>query len=180
MSAQRRIALLVLFFASASLLSQDRPPQNVSFKATLTPAAEPGERLRLTGTLFDHEGKRPAANVILYAYHTDATGVYSKPVDDSRNPRLRGFVKTDSEGRFELDTIKPASYPGGGNPAHIHVVLTDNGRELGHDECWFEGDRYLTNQQKQREQAAGRFSRIVRLEKSPDGVWRGHWNLRLR
>ena len=106
--------------------------------------------------------------------------MYSKPVDDSRNPRLKGWVKTDAQGRFELDTIKPGSYPGGGNPAHIHVVIKDKGRDAGHNECWFEGDRYLSDGRKQREQAAGKFSRIVRLTKGADGVWRGEWNLRSR
>jgi protocatechuate 3,4-dioxygenase, beta subunit len=179
MSIQRRWVLVPLLFASL-LLAQERPPQNVSSKGTLAASSDPGERLRLAGTVYDAEGKNPMPGVVLFAYQTDASGVYSKPVDDSRNPRLRGWVKTDSSGRFELDTIKPGSYPGGGNPAHIHVVFMQGERQDGADECWFEGDRYLTGNQKEREAAAGKFSRIVRLSKDKDGIWRGEWNLRRR
>lgn len=168
------VLLLVVVFA------QDRPPQNLTNKAVIAAKDEPGERLVLKGTLYGADGSTPLPNVSIYAYQTDATGVYSRPVDDSRNPRLKAWARTDAQGRFEFDTIKPGSYPGGGNPAHIHVVLFQGERQLGSDECWFEGDRYLTAHMKQREEAAGKFSRILRVSKDASGVWRGEWNLQLR
>ena len=92
-------------------------------KAVIAAKDEPGERLVLKGTLYGADGSTPLPNVSIYAYQTDATGVYSRPVDDSRNPRLKAWARTDAQGRFEFDTIKTGSYPGGGNPAHIHVVM---------------------------------------------------------
>ncbi len=173
-------AVLFPILVAVLACGQDQPPANLSSKTTIAQKTEPGQRLVLTTTVYDRDGKTPLPNITVYAYHTDATGVYAKPVNDSRRPRLRGWVKTDTQGRFELDTIKPEAYPEGGNPAHIHVVLTAKGVEVAHDECWFEGDRFLSESLKQREQAAGKFSRIVRLTKGADGVWRGEWNLRVR
>ncbi|HUR36723.1 MAG TPA: hypothetical protein VM009_02825 [Terriglobales bacterium] len=136
--------------------AQEAPRQVIASRVTIAPASEPGDRLKLTATLYDRDGK-PLPNHVLFAYHTDIDGIYAKPVNDSRKPRLRAWVKTDAQGRFELDTIKPGSYPEGGNPAHIHVVFMENGREAGADECWFEGDRFLSENHKQREAAAGGF-----------------------
>lgn len=175
-----RLLLVPVFLLLAGLSAQDRPPQNLTNKAVIATPAEPGERLILKGVLYAADGSTPLSNVSVYAYQTDATGMYSRPVDDSRNPRLKAWAKTDARGRFEVDTIKPGSYPGGGNPAHIHVVLFEGERQVGVDECWFEGDRYLTGGMKQREEAAGKFSRILRVSKDANGVWRGEWNLRLR
>lgn len=176
-----RLRLLVPVFLLLLVLSaQERPPQNLTHKAVIAAKDEPGERLVLKGTLYGPDGSTPLPNITLYAYQTDATGVYSRPVDDSRNPRLKAWAKTDAQGRFEFDTIRPGSYPGGGNPAHIHVVLSEGERQVGVDECWFEGDRYLTASMKQREEGSGKFSRILRVSKDGSGTWRGEWNLRLR
>lgn len=94
--------------------------------ARLSPDAEPGERLVVTGRAYHPDG-RPAAGVSLYVYQTDKDGIYSKPVNDSRTPRLKAFLRTDSEGRYEYRTIKPGSYPGTRNPAHIHYHVNAPG-----------------------------------------------------
>lgn len=177
---KRLLLALVLSTASLGCMAQDQTPSgNISSQATIASSSEPGERLKLTVFVYDGEGK-PLANQTLFAYHTDATGVYSKPVDDSRNPRLKGWVKTDKDGKFVLDTIKPGSYPGGGNPAHVHVYFFDGESRKEADECWFEGDRYLTDDLKRREGGRGKFTRIVKLAKGADGAWRGQWHLQRR
>lgn len=72
-----RTALLCsLLFVPAA--AQGRPPGDISPKAVIAPKSEPGERLVLTATVYGREGKAPLPNVTLFAYHTDATGVYSK------------------------------------------------------------------------------------------------------
>ena len=34
-----------------------------------------GEKLKITGTIYQADGKTPAADVILYIYHTNADGI---------------------------------------------------------------------------------------------------------
>ena len=62
--------------------------------AVLAGAAEPGVRLVVRGRLFAPDGESPAAGAIVYAYQTDAKGVYAP--EQSAPPRLRAFMKTDA------------------------------------------------------------------------------------
>src|ERR1044071_7982142 len=50
---------------------------------------EPGTRIELSGTIVDLNGK-PVSGVKMFLYHTDATGYYSRPVNDPRKARLNG------------------------------------------------------------------------------------------
>jgi protocatechuate 3,4-dioxygenase, beta subunit len=50
------------------------------------------------------------------------------------SPRLRGWAKTDNNGRFEFSTIKPPPYPNRYVRAHIHVHV----RAAGYPRQWFE------------------------------------------
>jgi protocatechuate 3,4-dioxygenase beta subunit len=96
--------------------------------ARIAPEGEPGEPLVVRGTVYDEAGE-PAPGIVIYAYHTDTTGVY--PPDERyegwarRHGRLRGWVRTDSTGRYRFDTIRPASYPSGTNPQHVHMHIIE-------------------------------------------------------
>ena len=102
-------------------------------------AAEPGERLVLTGKVFGLDGK-PRAGVQLEVWHTDASGLYRR--DNGDGPaRLRGIVRTDAAGSYVIETIKPGLYPGAKRGAHIHfkidgeptqTVFVDGGQPLLH------------------------------------------------
>src|SRR5687767_5734629 len=83
---------------------------------------EPGPRIRVSGTVLAPDGK-PARNVRLFLYHTDAAGYYSRPRNNPRESRIRGSVHTDAQGRYEFNTIMPARYAEVRDqpPAHIHV-----------------------------------------------------------
>src|SRR5262245_51909385 len=94
------------------------PCATASPAAVIASASEPGPRLLVRGRLFAPDGERPAAGALVYASQTDATGVYNP--DRNAPPRLRGYMKTDADGRFEYETIRPGSYPGTRNPAHVH------------------------------------------------------------
>ena len=124
-------------------------PADVSWRTTIAGKDEPGERLVVRGTVYRPDGKTPAPGVILYAYHTNAKGVYPKKGTETGNARrhgyLRGWMKTDSAGRYEFRTIRPAAYPGGDNPEHIHVTVKEPGKaEYWIDEFHFADDPLLT------------------------------------
>jgi hypothetical protein len=93
---------------------------------TLTIPNEPGDKLRVTGVVRDSSGK-PIAGALVGAYHTDAKGIYSE--QGSAAPRLFGYMRTDAEGRFAFNTIRPASYPGRPHEfdQHIHYVVSAPG-----------------------------------------------------
>jgi protocatechuate 3,4-dioxygenase beta subunit len=127
------IGTCVTAFASPALIAQDveyqraieraqqsRPAQ-LSSTARIAPTSEPGDALVVRGQLLNVSGS-PAGNAIVFAYHTDRGGLYDKKENGPHSWRLRGWVKTDSDGRFTFETIRPGSYPNSNNPPHIHFT----------------------------------------------------------
>ena len=155
------------------------PPQ-MSPRITIASADEPGERIAISGTIFQPDGKTPAEGVVLYVYHTDATGYYSKD-DDPYNPRLRGWMKTGSDGKYEFRTIKPAPYPRRDTPAHIHAqIYSEKILEYSIDEYWFDGDPLITPVQKKKLLTGrGGSGSIIKLTRDTNGVLNGVRDIRL-
>lgn len=169
LNSQTMIALLLVI----SLFALQAFTTFGSWKAVLTAKDEPGEPLVVTGTVYLPDGKTPAAGVTVYVYHTDAEGYYRKGENSSSNPRIKGTMITNSDGRYEFRTIKPGAYPGGGNPAHIHYVLSGKGHAEQRDEVMFAGDPYLAPREKD--------SNHVRpLTRDNDGVWRCVYDIKLK
>ena len=147
--------------------------------ATLAPANEPGTRLVVEGRVFDHTGTRGVAGVKLYTYHTDAKGLYHPP-GPGQDPRLKGTVVTDAEGRFKWITIRPMPYPGGGNPAHFHIEASGGGYPTQWvDELWFSDDPNLTASMKSAAAAKGKFNPIVTTTRDAKGVLQATFNIRM-
>lgn len=137
---------------------------------------EPGERLVLTGTVSASDGETPVPGVLVYAYHTDLTGRYTKRGDETgngrRHGRLRGWLVTDERGRYRIDTIRPGGYPGSTEPAHIHMtVRPPGGEERWIDSVEFVDDPRLTAAHRTRREGRGG-SGIVEPVRGEDGVWR--------
>jgi protocatechuate 3,4-dioxygenase beta subunit len=76
-------------------------------------------------------GDKPVAGVSIYVFHTDIQGNYSKETTDNRvgelHPSLHGALRTDAQGRYQFETIRPAGYDGG--PSHVHYVVKAEGYE---------------------------------------------------
>jgi protocatechuate 3,4-dioxygenase beta subunit len=135
-------------------------PAKLSARARIAPQGEPGEPLSLAGRVLAADGS-PRAGVVVYAYHTDAQGIYP-PLADApgraagRHGRLRGWSTSDAEGRYAFDTIRPGSYPGRDVPAHIHLHVLEPGCGTYYiDDVMFTDDPLLTPAQR-RAHAAGR------------------------
>lgn len=88
----------------------------------LPPSKVSGERLVIDGVVLN-AACRPAAALDLYLWHTDAHGDYG-PRGTQQCCYYAGTVRTDRNGRFRLETIRPAQYPRpDAPPAHIHVEI---------------------------------------------------------
>lgn len=152
-------------------------PADLIWTMHIPPADEPGEPLTITGTVYQADGTTPAADVLLYAYHTNAEGVYPKRGDETGNAQrhgyLRGWLRTDAEGRYRITTIRPVSYPSRSEPAHIHLTVTPpGGEEDWIDVIVFADDRLVTRRYRaSRDRKGG--SGIVTLEHDAESGWHG-------
>ncbi|MFM2409837.1 MAG: hypothetical protein RL481_665 [Pseudomonadota bacterium] len=136
---------------------------------------EPGEKMTLDGTVFATDGKTPAVGVIIYAYQTNAEGFYangSPQTDASRqHGRIRGWIKTGADGRYQFRTIKPAPYPNDTIPAHIHFTILENGkRPYWIDDIVFQGEVGVTDAYRRAMTNKGG-NGIVAARKLADGSW---------
>jgi protocatechuate 3,4-dioxygenase beta subunit len=177
------ISLLTII--SLSLITSAQAPQvaekNAPSKVAIVSKDEPGERLIVSGRVFGPDGKTPVAGASIYVYHTDAKGVYTPgPTNDNRNPRLRGYLRTDEQGRYEYSTIKPAPYPGNRTPAHIHYVVNAQGYQERVFEILFEGDPLVSDRTRSDAAKEGSAFSIRPIARDQQGVWRCAQDVKLQ
>ena len=154
------------------------PCGSATAKAVLAPASETGTRLVVHGRVFAPDGATPVPDVIVYAYQTDARGYYSERRGEP--PRLRAWVRTDRDGRFTLETIRPAAYPGRTVPAHIHFLLWGRDRApQWNTELLFDDDPLVSERQREESGALGTFAFVHRLDGRAGGFEVSH-NIRLK
>lgn len=151
-------------------------PEEIPSVARIAPPGEPGEPLRIEGTIHDPEG-RPAPGVIVYAYHTDARGIYPRAEHPpgraaARHGRLRAWARSDARGRYRFDTIRPASYPNTEIEAHVHMHVIEPGRCTYYiADIHFDDDPLLTADEKKR-MATGRGGPgLATPRKDESGTW---------
>lgn len=155
-------------------------PESVPWKITTVADGEPGEPLIISGTIYGPDGRTPLPDINLYIYQTDATGRYSTTGGDNRLTRIHGLMRTKADGKYEFRTIKPGSYPGSQNPAHIHAYVSGPGYpEYWIDEYHFNDDPFITDEQRKKAGAQGSFSPIVKLERGGDKILRGSRDIRV-
>jgi protocatechuate 3,4-dioxygenase beta subunit len=148
-------------------------PANVPWKTTIVSESEPGDPMIISGTIYAPDGKTPLEGITLFVYQTDATGRYSTTGGDNRNTRIHGVMRTNSDGRYEFRTIKPAPYPASRIAAHIHAYVSGPGYpEYWIDEYHFDDDPFVT-QDMRGKAGIGNWLSILKLTRGADGIWRG-------
>jgi protocatechuate 3,4-dioxygenase, beta subunit len=161
----------------------DNMPPQLDWQTTIASAAEPGERMEISGVIYQVDGKTPAPNVILYVYHTDAKGIYSPAPGAISGARihghLRGWVKTNQRGEYRFTSIRPAHYPNARGPAHIHAIVKEPDKnEYWIDEYLFDDDPALKREPPPKIENHGG-SGIIHLTKNSDGIWLGRRDITL-
>ena len=168
-------AVLVAIFMLSTVSAVFSP-----WKIVITTKDEPGESMVVTGRVLAPDGKTPVEGIRVHVYHTDAKGYYNHGTTSSKNPRLKGTMLTNGEGRYEYRTIRPASYPRSRNPAHVHYVITGKGYTEQYDELEFDGDPYLTEEAMEKSKKLGTFGVIQKLQRDADGIWMGTKDILLK
>ncbi|GGL15130.1 dioxygenase family protein [Nocardia jinanensis] len=123
---------------------------------------EPGTPLIISGQVRSLDGT-PLANAEFDVWQCADTGIYSNfGMDDQPEFNLRGKFRCDSDGRYELRTIKPVPYMTPGipqilvdiwnglgkahfRPAHVHMKVRHDDLPSGEymTQMYFAGDPYL-------------------------------------
>jgi protocatechuate 3,4-dioxygenase beta subunit len=111
--------------------------------------------------------------VVLYIHHTNNAGVYgngsSESVWSKRHGRLRGWLRTGADGKYEVHTIRPGEYPDRTDPAHIHLTIWEQGKDpYWIDDVVFAGELHVTPAYvAERENRGG--TGVVRLKRDASG-----------
>jgi protocatechuate 3,4-dioxygenase beta subunit len=104
------------------------PPQR---RSLLGPGVS-GRRLQLRGRVRSTSCRAlPGARVDFW--QANGNGVY-----DNTGFRLRGYQRTDAEGRYRLDTVLPGRYEN--RTRHIHVKVRPRGGEALTTQLYFPGE----------------------------------------
>lgn len=125
-------------------------------------------QIKLTGVVYEQDGKTPASDVTIHIYQTNEEGRYPKKGNETgwgkNHGYIRGWVQTGSDGRYTFYTFRPGSY--GSGAAHIHMaVLEPDGKYYYVDDINFEDDPNLDTEGHFRKWGG---SGIVKLKKEGD------------
>src|SRR3954462_5254488 len=101
-------------------------------RVTLIEPGAKAPRLVVSGRVLARDCQ-PLKGALLDFWHADEHGDY-----DNRAFRYRGHQFTDADGRWRLETILPAVYPG--RTRHIHVKVQPPGGRILTTQLYFPGE----------------------------------------
>lgn len=143
-------------------------PASLTSSGRIAPVGEQGSLLVVRGSVHSADGS-PAQGIIVYAYQTDARGAY--PKGSTQHGGLRGWAQTDANGRYQLETIRPAAYVGRDIPQHIHMhVIEPNKGTYYIDDITFDDDPLLTTEKRDKKLCRGGCG-ISHPQRDEQGVW---------
>lgn len=174
-----RLLLALICVAASPLRAQDpdwirdweaaqrQRPAHLTSESRIAPESEPGAALIVRGHVFKTDGVTPAEGAIVFAYHTDSKGLYNEK--GKPGWRLHGWAVTDKKGAYEFTTIRPAPYPSGTVPAHIHFTVESGGLpRQWTEELRFADDPGLSKSEIERSQNEGKLGNIRSVRRDGD------------
>ncbi len=113
----------------------DNPP--MIEENTLANQSEKGERIIISGRVLNLECDQFIPNTIVDVWQANNEGQY-----DNQGYTLRGFTKSNDQGFYLFETIKPGKYLNGSSfrPSHIHYKVSPPGFDTLTTQLYFEGD----------------------------------------
>lgn len=128
------------------------------------------EKLMITGTIFQNDGKTPAKDVILYISQPDENGDYQmKTSHDKRYVQHRAWIKTDADGHYTFYTFIPGNDRRVNQMQHIHAAVKEIGKpEEDIDAFLFDSDPMMSKHCRKRLAKKGIESILKPVEK--DGL----------
>ena len=159
-------------------------PETIESTMIIPTTGETAEELIISGTIFKADGKTPYPGIILYAYHTDSKGYYSKSGKETGiqkwHGKLHGWCKTDSAGRYTIKTIRPSPYPNNSIPAHIHSAIKTPDNSMFHiNDFVFTDDPLIDEKYRSSFEREVGGTGIMELTKK-DNKWYGYRNIILK
>jgi protocatechuate 3,4-dioxygenase, beta subunit len=145
--------------------------EKLTSTVTLPDFNDAGPKIEISGIVYQRDGMTPAKDVVIYVYHTDQSGVYPTKGNETgwgkRHGFIRGWVKTDKNGFYQIYTLKPAAYPNRKDPAHIHITIKEPDKnEYYIDEFLFADDPLLPKQHAVNPRGGDGVVKLVDTEKN--------------
>lgn len=142
----------------------------------LANADEEGERIIISGRVYNLECTEVIPNTIIDVWHANHAGQY-----DNDTYNLRGKTTTNEQGFYMFETIKPGKYNNGGQfrPSHIHFKITAPGFSELITQLYFAGDESIPIDAAA-SVTSGTYDashRIIPLTLNNDGVLEGTWDI---
>jgi protocatechuate 3,4-dioxygenase beta subunit len=144
-------------------------PSDAPSNTVIAGRDESGDRLIVVGRALDQG--RPVGRVSIYAFHADVDGLYTRDGRNSdENARLFATLRTDAEGRYRYETIRPGGYDG--LAAHVHHVVTADGYKPRLCDLWLGDEPYFAPRRSAGAPLSEGAAMFVRMPtRDADGVW---------
>ena len=157
-------------------------PASLTNTMTIAGTNDRGDKLIISGFVYKADGSTPYPGITIYAYHTDSKGYYSKSGTETGaqkwHGRLHGWCKTDSNGYYRIQTIRPARYPDNSMPAHIHAAIKkDDGQMYWISDFVFEDDDLVNEKYLSGIVNMVGGTGVVNIQRDAGGTWRGTRNI---
>ena len=154
-------------------------PEHIESIDTSSGWNQNGQKILLTGTVYENDGRTPASNILIYYYQTDINGKYQHKENEKNSlpPNklgqthgyIRGWVKTDRIGKYSIYTVRPGTYPSRDEPAHVHFHIKEPDLKDQYyiDDLVFDDDILLTTERRKKMENRGG-SGVLRLVQKGD------------
>jgi protocatechuate 3,4-dioxygenase beta subunit len=125
---------------------------------------EPGERMVIEGRFLVGKQRRPVSGVRLLVYHTNAAGKYARDDTGYLGAYLCGAMRTDEQGRYRIETIRPGPRVNSQTGSHVHFDIRLPWGDRYFDSISFEDDPLLWLP------AGERWEEVRPVTSRPDGI----------